>query len=485
MGSEEQECVQRFELRGEDSAQIAFEKEGRGMSLRINRRDFLKRGSAVATGSCLADGVRTHILAEAEQGSVPPRSTNDQIQLALIGAGGQGQGDTRVALQVPGVKLVAAADCYDGRLAHCREVWGDGIFVTRDYREILARSDVDAVLIATPDHWHKQAAVDAMKAGKDVYLEKPMIHLYSDGPEIIETARQTGRILQVGSQRVSSMIYRKAKQLIEAGVIGQITVINAWWDRNPNYPVLAFDSSIPPDASPETIDWTRFLGTAPKIPFNAKHFFQWRKWKAYGSGVAGDLFVHLFSGTHFITSSHGPTRAIATGGIRYWKDGRDQPDVLLGLFDYPEGFNLHLRVNFVNGAPENEGFIFTGSECTLQIGGGGVTVARAPRQPAPDYNIESWAKATQEEFLADFRKKYPPAHPSGDPPLGQEVYEAPPGYNDSYDHFKNFFEAVRTRRPVVEDPVFGYRAAGAALLANVSYEQGKVIHWDPEAMKLS
>jgi len=455
------------------------------MGEKINRRSFMKRSSLAAGGSWLAGGTRVHMLAE-EQEPAPssPRSANDQIQLALIGAGGQGQGDTKVALQVPGVRLVAAADCYDGRLAHCRELWGDTLFTTRDYQEILARPDIDAVLIATPDHWHKQAALDAMNAGKDVYLEKPMIHLYSDGPEIIQTALKTGRILQVGSQRVSSMIYRKAKQLIDSGAIGQIIVINAWWDRNTYDPIGAFDYSIPPDASPETIDWPRFLGTAPKIAFNPEHFFQWRKWKAYGSGVAGDLFVHLFSGTHFITGSHGPTRATATGGIRHWKDGRDAADVLLGLFDYPEGFNLHLRVNFVSGAPESEGFIFNGSEGTLQIGYG-VSVSRAPRRTEPGYNVGSWAKATQDEFLAEYRKKYPTEHPAGDPPLIEERYVAPPEYNDSYDHFKNFFEAVRARRPVLEDPIFGFRAAGAALLANLSLEQGKTVHWDPEKMKLS
>jgi predicted dehydrogenase len=247
---------------------------------------------------------------------------------------------------------------------------------------------------------------------------------------------------------------------------------------------MAFNSSIPPDASPQTIDWPRFQGTAPKEPFNAEHFFQWRKWKAYGSGVAGDLFVHLFSGTHYITGSQGPTSAVSMGGIRYWKDGRDQPDVLLGLFDYPEGFNLHLRVNFVHGAAETEGFIFTGSEGTLQIAGNSVVLKRLPRQPAPDTNIDSWAKATQDEFMAEFRKKYPTVHPSSDPAAGEETYVAPSGYSDSYDHFKNFFDAVRTRRPVVENPVFGYRAAGAALLANLSYEQGKIVRWDPKEMKL-
>ena len=150
----------------------------------FNRRTFLKTASLAAAATNL------HILEAAAQ-QPTQTSPNDHLQFALIGAGIQGQGDTRVALQVPGVKLVAVADCYDGRLAHCKELWGLGtsnnvdLFTTRDYSEILARKDIDAVIIATPDHWHKQAAVDAMHAGKDVYLEKPMIHLYSDGPEII------------------------------------------------------------------------------------------------------------------------------------------------------------------------------------------------------------------------------------------------------------------------------------------------------------
>jgi predicted dehydrogenase len=458
------------------------------MSNNLTRRRFLRAGvaqSALLAGAMPVRGRAIHWLSEADAAPAKAYPPSDQIGLALIGAGGRGQSDTQNALQVPGVRLVAAADCYDGRLTHCKEQWGAGVFTTRDYREILARSDVDAVLIATADHWHKQAAVDAMQAGKDVYLEKPMIHLYSDGPEIIETARRTGRILQVGSQRVSSIVYKQARQLLESGAIGKIVVVNAWWDRTPNNPVLAFNASLPPDASPQTIDWQRFVGSAPPEPFNVEHFFQWRKWKAYGSGVAGDLFVHLFSGTHFITGSHGPTRAVALGGIRYWNDGRDQPDVLLGLFDYPEGFNLHLRVNFVNGGPENEGFIFTGSEGTLQIGGGAVTVTHAPRQAVPNYDIDSWALATQQKFLAEFHKKYPAAHASGKPDLAQEVYAAPPDYDDTYDHFKTFFGAVRARNVVVEDPTFGFRAAGAALLANLSYERGSVVRWNPEEMKLA
>jgi predicted dehydrogenase len=445
----------------------------------LNRRSFLRAAGAASASTML--GARMHALAAMQTEPARPIAANDHIQIALIGAGGQGQGDTKTAVLVPGVKLVAVADCYNGRLAHSKELWGDDIFTTRDYNEILARKDIDAVIIGTPDHWHKRASVDAMKAGKDVYCEKPMIHLYEDGPEMIETARATNRIIQIGSQRVSSLLYIKAKELLESGAIGKLNMVTARWDRNSA--MGAWSYTVPPDASPETCDWQRFLGTAPKIPFNAEHFFQWRKWKAYGSGVAGDLFVHLFSGTHFITGSHGPTRGMATGGLRFWNDGRDVPDVMLGLFDYQEGFNLSLRVNFVDGGEESEGLIFTGSEGTMEIGSGAVTVTRVPRESAPGYFIGSFTEAMQKQILAEYNQKYPP-HSGNESLGGVEKFVAPQGYSDSYDHFKNFFEAVRTRKPVVEDAVFGYRAAGAALLSNLSIDRGEVVKWDPEAMKL-
>src|ERR1700721_1092433 len=163
----------------------------------LNRRIFLKVAGAATAQTLL--GANMHMLAAVQNDSAKPVAANDHIQFALIGAGIQGQGDTKFAVQVPGVKLVAVADCYDGRLAHSKELWGSDIFTTRDYGEILARKDIDAVIIATPDHWHKQAAVDAMKAGKDVYPEKPMIHVYPAGPETIAAAHSTNRTTQIGS----------------------------------------------------------------------------------------------------------------------------------------------------------------------------------------------------------------------------------------------------------------------------------------------
>ena len=441
-----------------------------------NRRNFLKAAGVTTAGSLAA--TRLHAMAGGR-----PFAANDHIQLGLIGAGIQGQGDTKAAVEVPGVKLVAVADCYQGRLDHSKELWGEDVFTTRHYEELLSRKDIDAVIVATPDHWHKKASIDAMKAGKDVYCEKPMIHLYEDGPEMIETARSTDRILQVGSQRVSSMVYIKAKELLAAGAIGELNMITARWDRNSS--LGAWNYTVPLDASTETCDWERFLGTAPKIAWNPEHFFQWRKWKAYGSGVAGDLFVHLFSGTHFITNAKGPTRAVASGALRYWKDGRDAPDVMLGIFDYPEGFHLNLRVNFVDGGEESEGFLFAGSEGQMEIKRNSVIVSRSPREKGPGLSIGTYAEAMQKKLEEKYDEKYPKPHPTGLPGLAEDTYSAPPGYSDSYDHFKNFFASVRSRKPVVEDGVFGFRAAGAALLSNLSIERDSVVHWDPVAMKLT
>jgi predicted dehydrogenase len=447
----------------------------------MHRRDFLKAGSIA--GTYWVGSTKTHLLAAPQAEPAKPVSANDHIQIALIGAGGQGQGDTKNAAQVPGVKVVAVADCYTGCIEHCKENWGKDIFTTRDYNEILARKDIDAVIIGTPDHWHMQASVDAMNAGKDVYCEKPMIHLYSDGPKIIEAWRKNNRIMQVGSQRVSSIVYKKAKELLAAGAIGKLNMVSAWWDRNSA--MGAWEYTVPYDADTTTCDWPRFLGTAPKVPFgDGQRFFQWRKYKDYGTGVAGDLFVHLFSGVHLIADTHGPTRAMATGGLRFWKDGRDVPDVLVALFDYPQDFNLSLRVNFVDGGSEGEGFIFTGSEGTLTIGGGAVTISRVPLKKEPGYNINKFSEDVQKRTLEIYHQKYPAVPPTGVGLKGEEKYMPPEGYSDGYDHIHNWIEAIRTRKPVVEDPVFGYRAAGAALLSNLSYDSGKMAHWDPEAMKL-
>lgn len=414
------------------------------------------------------------------------RSANDRIQFATIGWGIMGSEDTRTAASVPGTKLVAVCDIYQGRLTRAQEVYGKDLFVTRDYREVLARKDVDAVIIATPDHWHARIAIDALEAGKDVYLQKPMVQRVEEGMPLIEAARRTKRIVQVGSQRVSSAIYAKARELYLAGAIGELNMVEAWWDRNSA--LGAWQYSIPPDASPQTVDWDRFLGHAPKRPFDAVRVFRWRNYQDYGTGVAGDLFVHLFSGLHFVLDSLGPARIFAAGGLRYWKDGRDVPDVMVGLYDYEKGkshpaFNLALRVNFVNGAGESSGFRFTGSEGVLTIDRG-VTLTKVPPERDPGTSAGAFDSDTQKKILAEHRKKYPPREATTASMEGasEERWLPPRGYSDQYEHHANFFQAVRTRQPVTEDAVFGFRAAAPAVLSNKSYFGGKTVRWDPEAM---
>jgi predicted dehydrogenase len=449
------------------------------MTKRPSRRDFLK----LATATGVTASVPTVLRAQRPPAppEVPP---SDRLQIATIGVGIQGGSDTRTALRVPGIELVAVADVYDGRQTLSKEAWGDHVFTTRDYREVLARPDVDAVIIATPDHWHAQIAIDAMKAGKDVYVEKPMVQDLDEGLRVIDVARQTNRILQVGSQRVSSIVYAKARELFRAGAVGELNLVEAWINRNSAQG--AWQYSIPPDASPQTIDWDRFLGNAPKRPFEPVRLFRWRNYRDYGTGIPGDLFVHLFTGIHFVLDSIGPTRAMATGGIRYWNDGRDVPDVMLALYDYPKtaahpAFTLSLKVNFAEGAGESQAFRFVGPDGVITIGGGAVTLARRQRSKEPGHSADTFSKAMQDAFFKEYRAQYPdqPGLRQG----SEEVYAAPQGYSDSYEHFRVFFDAVRSRQPVVEDAVFGLRAGGPAVLANHSYFEGRPIGWDPQKMK--
>jgi len=445
-----------------------------------NRRHFLQ--------TSVAAGLAGPLAAQENAAQGKKVAANDRIQIATIGVGGMGTGDTKSSLAVPGVELIAISDVYDGRRERAKEVWGKDVFTTRYYREVLARKDINAVIVATPDHWHSRICIDAMNAGKDVYCEKPMVQRIDDGKPVVAAQEKTGRIMQVGSQRVSSIVYQKAKDLLKDGAIGELNMVEAWWDRNSANG--AWQYSIPPDASEETIDWDRFLGRAPKVPFDAVRLFRWRNYRDYGTGVAGDLFVHLFSGMHFITGAIGPARVYATGGLRFWKDGRDVPDVMLGLYDYTAterhpAFNLMLRVNFVDGAGESSGFRFVGSEGIMTIDRG-VTVSKQPRETEPGYSIETFPKAMQEKFLAQYRRQYPKPAANADSirPQSEDKYLPPPGYSDHLDHHRNFIAAVRSRKPVVEDPVFGFRAAGPALLSNVSYFENKVCSWDPKTMTM-
>jgi len=445
-----------------------------------SRRKFLKNFATTAA----AVGVGSNVFAAEkkeqyfEQLKRLGTSANDQINIALIGAGGMGTQDTLTALKVPGTKLVAICDLYDGRLEDGKKKWGADIFTTRSYKEILNRKDVDAVIIGTPDHWHQQISVDAMRAGKHVYCEKPMVHDISEGPAVIKAQQETGKVFQVGSQGVSSLGNEKAKQLLKDGAIGDLNYAEGFWARHS--PTGAWQYPIPADASPANVDWETFISNTNKRSFDATRFFRWRNYLDYGTGMAGDLFVHLFSSLHFITNSYGPNKIYSSGGLRYWKDGREVPDVLLGTFDYPQSqahpaFNLSLRCNFVDGTSGTTYLKLVGSEGSMDVTWDNVTLKRNKTTESDDpFYIEQMRKAGTP---VSSRKRI----------LAPEEYtfEAEKGYlGGPYDHFVNFFNAIKNGGKLTEDAIFGYRAAAPALLCNDSYNQDTAILWNPEKMQL-
>ncbi len=454
------------------------------MGKQSSRRNFIQRVTTSVVGAAMVPEVlRAAGNTPAERMESLKRlsqfSANDQIQIGLIGAGGMGTADANTAITVPGVKLIAACDLYDGRLADAKKYYGNDIFTTRDYREILQRKDIDAVIVATPDHWHKDISVAAMNSGKAVYCEKPMVHDVTEGSAVVEAQQKNKVVYEVGSQGVSSLGNEKAKELLAAGAIGKLNYAEGFWARNS--PGGAWQYTIPADGSEKTVDWKMFLNKYPDRPFDAKRFFRWRCYKDYGTGVSGDLFVHLFSSLHFITNSKGPQKIMAMGGLRFWKDGREVPDVLMGMFDYAEtaahpAFNLSLRVNFVDGTADSTYLRLVGSEGSMNVEWDKVTLTRNKAYAATDDPLLA-TKLNKDNPMAYERKKILPPDST--------VFKVEEGYKGAhFDHFTNFFTAIREKKSVTEDSLFGFRAAAPALLCNDSYFTDKAVKWDPEKLKV-
>lgn len=463
------------------------------MKTQSDRRKFLKQlggSTLLLTAGSLSslaakETYETHTLAYNRR-----VSANDNIQVATIGLGIMGNVDTDTAIKVPGVKLVAACDLYTGRLARAKEKYGKDIFTTRDYKELLNRKDIDAIIIGTSDHYHARLATEAMNSGKHVYCEKPMVHKINEGMGVIETQKKTGKTMQVGSQRVSSIVYQKAKELYHEGAIGQLNCIEASFDRQDA--LGAWEYTMPTDGSPETVDWNLYTQGMPKMAWDPKKFFWWRNYRDFGTGVAGDLFVHLLSGIHLVTGSYGPVKIYASGQLCYWKDGRDVPDVMTAIMEYPEtkihpAFQVMLRVNFVSGLGEKGVTRFIGSEGAMEMLDNGFILTHSIMSKAPGIGgwdaLGTYPEAMQAELLKNYNQKY--SKEDQERPVKPGVtYTAPESYDEHLEHFMNFFDGVRTQKTVVEDPVFGFRAAAPCLACNDSYFQKKIIHWDPVNMKI-
>ena len=433
--------------------------------MKSNRRKFLKDlalGASVLLTS-------SHNL----KGETKKSISKSDISIALIGAGGMGTSDANSALAVEGVKLVAVCDLYDARLTKAKQTWGE-LFTTKNYEEILSRPDVDAVIIGTPDHWHQKISLAAMKAGKSVYCEKPVIHKISEGEALIK-ADQSNRnlVFQAGSQGMSSIGNIIARHVVKSGLLGKIHFIDGQFSSVPKDPSLY---PVPDDASEKTIWWEQFLGPAPREAFNAQKFFYWRNWKEFGTRIAGDLFVHVISSVHFIMDTQGPEKVYSTGGLRHYTAGHQNvPDVMLAYVDYPDKnglgeFTMSLGANYVDGISNKWGslnFRISGDKGSMDVKWDSVEIKTIKA-------VDTFSSLDEIKHLIGGIKE-----------TSQNEYVITAYSGDRGGHINHhtaFINSIRNNKKPIADARFGVQTAAVALLCNESYDQGAPVYWDPEKL---
>jgi len=443
----------------------------------INRREFMRRSGLATAGTVALKSGNTVIWAsDPGPASVAP---SDKLRLGVIGIGARAIQDTGSFAVVPGVEIVAAADVYKSRLTRAKEVFGEKLETTGDYRRILDRKDIDMVLIGTTDHWHKRMIIEAMDAGKDVYCEKPMTYRIEEGFEIVEAEKRTGRILQIGSQWVNSPLTDLAKKWIDEGRCGQITLVKAWENRNT--PSGAWFYPIAPDGNEQTIDWKQWLGSAPDRPFDARRYFRWRCYWDYSGGLQTDLVVHHLNTLHYLMKEAAPRSAITYGGTYRWKKiypETEVPDVVQTLFEY-EKFTYNVSLT-LNSSAQGFGAYFMGTKGTVQVSE--TELAFYPDDPLDDYGwvVAVWPQKLQDEFvkqnnIVGINSAWSPgtARVKGD----GEHYSMVGDPTDL--HAKAFVDCVRSRKKSKESGWEGHNAALGAHLANMSYRAGsKKVTWD-------
>jgi predicted dehydrogenase len=411
--------------------------------------------------------------------AAPKDSPARRIGLGIVGTGARVHSDLLPSsLALPGVELVGVCDAYKGRVVRAQQRTGGRAKEFANAEALLADPSIDAVIVASPDHWHRDHTIAALAAGKDVYLEKPMTFRIEDGPPMIAAARKHGRILQVGSQGISSRTQEMAREWIRAGRLGKVTLVRAAYNRNTKSGAWLYP--IPPDASEKTVDWSAFLGPAPKRPFSLERFFRWRCYWDYSGGLATDLFVHLLTTIHFLLDADMPSRVIAAGQNYRFRDTHEVPDTLNAILEYPQGFTVVLGCTFNSEA--GGGFEILGNEASLLFRNGRVELR--PERPVEgnDWIVESWPEELERAYYADpavIAAERPHAWAPRLEPRGETFEEV--GEDATKVHLARFFEAVRTRGTPVEDGERGHRAAAAAHLVNESVRRGRPLEWDAAA----
>ena len=428
------------------------------MADELNRRNFLKT-AALAAGPAL----------------VPGRAANDKVNIGWIGVGTRGYAglDWMHTAAPNDVQITAVCDTYQGYIARAKDrlatVWGTTPKTFVDYHDLLADKSIDAVFIMTPEHLHHDMAIAALRAGKHVYVEKPLAHTIEEGFDIVREWEKAGKIVQVGTQNRSSSLYKKAKELIQQGMVGDVHFARAFWYRNglPNEPSWRY--VIPPEATPQNTDWNRFLGTAPKRPWDSQRYFQWRLYWDYSGGISTDLLVHQTDIVNFMLAKTVPRSCMASGGIYRWTDktdDRDVPDCLSAIYDYPDRFQINYSC-YLGNEFFGYGEEICGNEGTIRV------MNRQDLYFEPEsYNSR---RPNAPNRAPEAIKARAAIHINGP----QEYKESDGAIN----HFRNFVNAILGKEQVIAPPPVGQQAAISGHMATLSFKNQKKVLWDDGANK--
>jgi len=362
---------------------------------------------------------------------------NDRVQLGLIGCGERGRSDMGKFIKAGNTDVVALCDIYGAQVDRAKQDAANAKSFT-DHRALLALKEVDAVLIAVPDHWHAAVATDALNAGKDVYVEKPLTLKIEEGPVIVKAARLNNRICQVGMQQRSGKHYLEAKRLyMDTGKLGKVTLARTWWHGN-SYHLRKAPASL--QTQPANLDWAHFLGPLKWRDWDPQQYWNWRAYLDFGGGQVTDLFTHWIDVVHMFMGQDNPISAAAAGGIYHYKDGRTAPDTINVLLEYPSQFTATFEATLAPG--------ITGDALELCGTEGRLWIDRSRYEFHP---IGRNAQATVVQASSDL----------------------------DLDHVQNFLECMRSRKLPNGDVLIGHRSAQASHLGNLSYMQKRRIDFDP------
>lgn len=399
--------------------------------MKLTRRVFLTAASGLAVGARMA--------------KASAQGANNRVRVGVIGTGGRARGLMNQLKTMPGAEMVAVCDVYEPRLLQGAEIVGPNALKVADYRRLLDNREIDAVLIGTPDHWHKQITLDAVAAGKDVYCEKPISHSIEEGVEMVKAVEASKQVVQTGTQQRSWDHWKLGKEIVDSGRLGQITFVQTYWyqhARAGTYAPVAMDK----------LDWKQWLGSAPDQPFRPERFYQWRHFWNFGGGQLTDLMTHWIDVVHWYMNVDAPLTAV-TSGHNYNLEIWEAPDTVSTTLEFPNNFTAVYLGTYVSRVDDG-GLEFRGENGTLKI---------------------------NRARLAFYRDSAP--YVSGSLAPEPEIFVRSSG-DGSVAHLQNWIECVRSRKAPNAPIRVGHAAARTSHIANAALKAGHLVKWNSKTEKI-